>query len=135
MSEEYFTSDTLTWDERSWIIGVMVDKIAIAYPWKNLINNRIIQDNVNNKNIILTVGLDDISFYAMQRNIKGRELTFIADSSNTFLLDSASNTKWTFQGECIEGQWKGEWLPLINAYNEYWHSWKSFHPNTLQAKE
>jgi len=38
-------------------------------------------------------------------------------------------------GLCVEGKLKGQQLSAVQAYQEFWHSWKNFHPATLQYKQ
>ena len=44
------------------------------------------------------------------------------------------NDLWNVHGECIEGILQGKKLERIPAYQEYWHAWKRFHPETTQWK-
>jgi len=37
-------------------------------------------------------------------------------------------------GVCIEGTLKDSRLQPVQSYQEFWHSWKNFHPNTLVYK-
>jgi hypothetical protein len=42
---------------------------------------------------------------------------------------------WDWDGTAVSGTLKGDRLGKIQAYQEYWHSWKHFHPNTLFWKD
>ncbi len=33
-------------------------------------------------------------------------------------------------GVCIDGFYKGKQLQTIQSYQEFWHSWQAFHPNS-----
>ncbi|MBK8521794.1 MAG: DUF3179 domain-containing protein [Chitinophagaceae bacterium] len=33
-------------------------------------------------------------------------------------------------GKCVEGILKGNRPAVIQAYQEFWHSWQTFHPKT-----
>jgi hypothetical protein len=57
-------------------------------------------------------------------------LSFIK-SGDELMIDNTNST-WNMDGNCIEGVLKGEKLQNIQAYQEFWHSWKTFHPETKQ---
>ena len=38
-------------------------------------------------------------------------------------------------GLCIDGTLKGERLIPVQAYNEFWHSWQTFHKNVKKYVE
>jgi len=39
---------------------------------------------------------------------------------------------WNFDGICIDGPLKGQQLKPVQASQEFWHSWETFHPKTLK---
>jgi hypothetical protein len=47
-----------------------------------------------------------------------------------FLFDTETHSKWDANGNCIEGTYQGKQLYHIQGYQEFWHSWKTFHPET-----
>ncbi len=53
-------------------------------------------------------------------------------SGEETLKDMATNSVWNMNGECIQGVLKGKRLAQIQAYQEFWHSWQSFHPGTTK---
>jgi hypothetical protein len=116
--------DTLSWKEKSWIVGVEIDNQTKAYDWNDLVKKRIIYDVINNKPIVLILANDNKSFTALERN--GKEQKFTLTGS---ILNDNQNS-YTFLGQSTNSMIIG--LKQIKAYQEYWHSWKTFHPLTLR---
>ncbi|MFT3946906.1 MAG: DUF3179 domain-containing (seleno)protein [Agriterribacter sp.] len=51
------------------------------------------------------------------------------NTANT-LTDMQTQSVWNMYGQCIEGALKGIQLQSIQAYQEFWQTWKTFHPKT-----
>jgi len=116
--------DTLSWKDKSWIVGITVDNQSKAYDWNDFVKKRIIYDIINNKPIVLVLANDHKSFTVLQRNNTNQKFTL-----NDNLLNDGLNT-YTFLGQSTNPLING--LKPIQAYQEYWHSWKTFHPSTLK---
>lgn len=116
--------DTLSWKDKSWIVGITVGNQSKAYDWNDFIKKRIIHDVINNKPIVLVLANDKKSFIALERNNKEQKFTLEGNQLND------GQNSYTFLGKSAN--------PLINelksikAYQEYWHSWRTFHPLTLK---
>ncbi|MBL0051447.1 MAG: DUF3179 domain-containing protein [Bacteroidetes bacterium] len=66
-----------------------------------------------------------------------KSITFfvsIIDSKNFIITDRQTNSIWNVEGVCIQGELKGTKLKPLQGYQEFWHSWKTFHPNTTVYK-
>ena len=116
--------DTLSWKDKSWIVGIEIDNQSKAYDWNDLVKKRIIYDIINNKPIVLILANDYKSFTVLQRNNKDQKFTL-----NGNLLNDGQNN-YTFLGKSTNPLING--LKPIQAYQEYWHSWRTFHPLTLK---
>jgi hypothetical protein len=116
--------DPLSWKEKSWVVGISIDNQSKAYDWNDLIKKRIIYDVINNKPIVLILANDHKSFTVLQRSNTNQKFTL---SGN--LLNDGQNT-YTFLGKSTNPLING--LQPIKAYQEYWHSWRTFHPLTLK---
>lgn len=79
-------------------------------------------------------GADSLSFHAYNRSLNGNRLNFTAktDSGRLLLTDINTGSLWDVYGRCVAGKLKGGQLATVQAYQEFWHSWKTFHPNTLR---
>lgn len=110
-------TDSLSWKDKSWVVGVDINKQAKAYDWFDLKKLRVINDQVGDTPIVIALASDDQSFVVFKRN---EDLILRNDS-----LISASNS-YDLAGRSIDGTR----LQTIKAYQEFWHSWNTFHPYT-----
>lgn len=121
--------DSASWKKKSWVIGVLHDYSAKAYDWNELVKNSVINDSIEGLPLVLALEKDTASFHVYDRQVNGNTLSFQI-GSNDMLTDLNTNSSWNMDGVCIDGKLKGERLAPIQAYQEFWHSWSTFHPNT-----
>ena len=127
--------DSASWKFKSWIVGLQKDGHAKAYDWNELVKRSVINDTFQNTSIVLVVENDNRSFHVWNRQVNDKLLQFSWDASTQTLKDTATNSVWNMNGECVEGELKGSKLTVIQAYQEFWHSWQSFHPATTKYKD
>ncbi len=121
--------DSASWHPKSWVIGVEWNGSAKAYDWNQLQAKRAINDEVGGEPLLLTLSPDSVSFGAWSRRLGERTLAF--SYANRQLTDLETGSIWTWRGHCIAGSLVGKRLtPVPNAYQEFWHSWRAFHPDT-----
>jgi hypothetical protein len=124
--------DSASWKAKSWVIGVLANHHAKAYDWTSLptwpINDTIGQIPV----IILR---NDSNFHTWSRTVSGQTLSFVAVKSaacSQCMSDTLTHTIWTNDGLCVAGPLKGQQLQPLQSYQEFWHSWRHFHPTTTK---
>ena len=122
--------DTASWQFKSWVVGVVAGGKSKAYDWNDLLKRKIIQDSVNTGPLLITVEPNNKTFYVLSRAVQGKVLHFSYDASTHRLHDAETNSVWSLNGSCTEGTLKGKQLDFIQSYQEFWHSWQSFHPGT-----
>jgi hypothetical protein len=120
--------DSLSWTEKAWIVGVEIGPHARAYDWNQLVMERVINDTLGGRRIVLALANDSTSFRVW--NSDSLQFTFNRESS--MLSDLQTNSTWNFQGQCIQGPLIGEKLKRVQAYQEFWHSWRTFRPQSSQ---
>ena len=54
----------------------------------------------------------------------------IITSNNDSLIDENTKSVWNMDGLCVDGTLKGKKLIAVQAYNDFWHSWQTFHQAT-----
>ena len=112
-------SDSASWREKSWVVGITVNDESKAYDWNRLRRERVVNDMLGGKPIVLALAADTVSFFA-----------FLRPDSTAFSVrnDSliAGAHAWSFTGRGATAP------PLepINASQEFWHSWRTFQPGT-----
>lgn len=112
-------TDSASWGEKSWVVGVTVGKASKAFDWNRLRAERVINDRVGTTPVVIVLRNDDASFYAFER----------PDSVALFTLrgDSIVSGTMTF---ALNGQGPSGRLTAVQASQEFWHSWRSFQPAT-----
>ncbi len=126
--------DSASWKMKSWVVGIKSDGRCKAYDWNDLLKNDFIQDTIGRIPVVLILEKDTVSFHAYNRTLQGRTLFFIQDRVAGLLTDSGTHSIWNMAGHCVGGSLKAFQLEPVAAYQEFWHSWKQFHPNTTQYK-
>jgi len=124
--------DTLI--RKSWVLSVIVHGQAKAYDWRHLFKKRVLNDQVAVTPVLVTIEPDSLTHHAFYSSVSGKTLHFKADTTGN-LTDLETASTWDWDGLSTAGALKGTQLAKIQAYQEYWHSWKHFHPNTLFWKE
>jgi hypothetical protein len=119
-------TDTASWKEKSWIIGVQTESSSKAYDWNKLKELRIINDKIDEKPIVLVLSNDNQSFGAFERS---SSIEIFALRNDTLFV---GERRYTFSGNDIAAP--TQHLKKVNAYQEFWHSWRTFHPQTEQFK-
>lgn len=116
-------TDSISWKDKSWVIGIKDAGAKKAYDWNLLKKLRVINDTLNNKNIILLLAKDDKSFFAFEN--PGISATAIL-KNDTLIV---AGHRYLINGKGIDTP--GNLKPLP-AYQEFWHSWKAFNITTLK---
>ena len=114
-------TDSLSWKEKSWVVGVKAGKETKAYDWNKLKAQRIINDKLGEKSIVLVLAKDDKSFFAFENPDAGNNFTLHNDT----LMQNG--IQYSINGKALAGNTTLKPLP---AYQEFWHSWQTFHPAT-----
>ncbi len=124
--------DSASWKKKSWVIGVTANNETKAYDWNALAKKKMLEDSFAHVPLLLTMSDNERSFYILDRNSKNGVLNFTYDSTTQVLHDDKTNSVWNINGACIEGTMKGTQLKMVQSYQEFWHSWSTFHPNTIR---
>ncbi len=122
--------DSLSWQFKSWVVGISLNGQHKAYDWNGLQKQKMISDSMNAIPLLLTMEPNGKTYYALNRNVNGQALQFIPGSSKELMEDVQTHSIWKLNGTCTSGALQGKQLAHLQAYQEFWHSWKQFHPNT-----
>ena len=121
--------DSASWKPKSWVIGIKLKGISKAYDWNLLTQKGIIQDSILNLQVLLIVENDKATYHVFNRTFNKKTLWFKLINKN-LMTDSETKSIWNSNGLCVSGILKGQQLTNVQAYQEFWHSWKQFNPNT-----
>ncbi len=117
-------SDSLPWQEKSWVIGIQIGAESKAYDWTLLKKQHIINDKVGGKSIVVALSADEQSFVAFERPKEEEKFTI---QSDTLFADGSS---FDLAGRDLATP--SQRLLKVKVYQEFWHSWRTFHPDTKQ---
>lgn len=126
--------DSVSWGEKSWVVGLQVGAEPRAYDWIELSQIRVVNDEVSGVPVTVWMEPDSATFHAYQRVVDSDTLEFSLSNSAQNILDTKTNSLWSWEGRCLEGALQGKQLKPISSYQEYWHSWRTFRPKTSQYK-
>lgn len=134
------TRDSASWKMKSWVIGVNIKNEAKAYDWNTLDKKKLLQDSVAGIQLLLTLHPNAQTFYVLNRTVAGKVLHFTYDDTSVaykptpVMRDAETNSVWKLNGVCADGAMRGSVLAPVQAYQEFWHSWQTFHPNTKKSE-
>ncbi|WP_394990479.1 DUF3179 domain-containing (seleno)protein [Emticicia sp.] len=114
-------TDSLSWKDKSWVVGIELGKDSKAFDWLRLKRERVINDQVGNQPVLVVLAADNKSFFAFERPTKEARFFIKNDTLNI------DNKRFTLNGNSVD---KSSSLKPIKAYQEFWHSWQTFHPAT-----
>jgi hypothetical protein len=112
-------TDTLSWRDKSWVVGLTVKGRSKAYDWNQLRRERVMHDEIGGVPIVLALADDNASFVAFQRPTAETRFTLRNDSLVT------GERAYALHGGGASGS-----LRQVRASQEFWHSWRTFQPNT-----
>ena len=112
-------TDSVSWNDKSWIVGVTHNGESVAYDWNRLKRDHVINDVIGGLPIVIALAADTASFVAYAR----------PDTSSRFMVRNDSligaGAAYDFTGHSAKGR-----LAPVKASQEFWHSWRTFQPGT-----
>jgi hypothetical protein len=115
-------TDRSSWNDKSWVVGVTIGGASKAYDWNRLKRERVINDRVADTAIVLALAADEQSFAAFERPVEAETFSISDD------ILSAGEKSYDFAGRNLAAP--SQSLKRVTAYQEFWHSWRTFHPDT-----
>ncbi len=121
-------TDPGSWQDKSWVVGVRSGDAAKAFDWNRLKKDRVINADVGRTPVVIALARDDRSF-----------VVFARPTATTFTLDGdtlvAGERRYDLSGRDVtEPQVSGLRSPVsltpLKASQEFWHSWRTFYPQT-----
>lgn len=130
MQSSLVKRDYRSWQPKSWVVGVRGEFSSMAYDWNELVKKRVIEDSLEDSPILVTMETDTTSFHVYERRVNGSVLKFNTSIHDNCFTDQNTGSVWNMDGRCIDGPLKGQQLTTVQAYNEFWHAWETFEPDT-----
>lgn len=117
-------TDSLSWQDKSWVVGIEAGGAAKAYDWNELKTAGMIRDRVGNQAVILVLAGDGNSYAAFKDPMPEKPAAW---QNDTLRIGS---DRWDMRGRPAGSA--GAPLQHLNAHQEFWHSWQTFHPATAR---
>jgi hypothetical protein len=121
--------DSVSWQDKSWVVGVQIGMNARAYDWIQLQQARVVNDSLNQTPIVVTLSADSLSHFVFNRVLAPDTLQLMYKDGK--IVDEGGSV-WSPAGRCTDGPRAGKTLTPIASYQEYWHSWRTFHPQSTR---
>ena len=113
-------TNSLSWQKKSWVIGVKIQDEQMAIDWNELVLKRVIQRTLGQTTFFIVLSDDNKGFYAYENPTTANPRV----STDTLYL---MHKKFRLNGVGIDTIFN---LTPVNAYQEFWHSWITFQPET-----
>ena len=105
--------------QKAWIT---INGESKAYDWNALREKRVINDVVGNVPVVIAIASDNMSFMVFERPTSGHQFRVSGDTL------FSEKQFYDFAGRDLAALTTR--LPAVKAYQEFWHSWRTFHPDT-----
>lgn len=109
------------------ILGFDDDGIYKAYRQQDVESNKVINDKINDKNVLL-ISLFSGMNRAFDRTMDGQILDF--EFLNNKIVDKQTNSEWNLEGLAVSGPLQGMQLSRVVFNPGFWFEWVAFHPET-----
>ena len=126
------------------VLAAIIGDSAKAYPFEILREQRVINDSIGDKPIVVFFqsgvasalgdsvidSARDIGTAGMYESMfDGEALQFAATADGAF-IDAQTQSTWNAFGEAIDGELAGSQLNWVHAFPHFWFAWAAFHPDT-----
>jgi hypothetical protein len=117
------------------MLGITINGNSKAYPIKNILAVKVIEDNWEGTPMLILVGPDQASIRTYRSDLPTQQLTFLQPQAgtadkNAIAQDQETQSLWDFRGCAIQGKLSGQCLKPLDANKDYWFDWLNHHPKT-----
>jgi len=115
-------------ERRTLVVGVATDGVARAYPFPVVAEEGVVNDEVGDLPVVVTVAPDG-TLAAYDRRVGGEPLSFVAGDERTL---AAGGSRWErTTGRALDGPHEGERLDRAGDHPPmFWLGWAKFNPDT-----
>jgi hypothetical protein len=103
--------DTASWQPKSWVAGVVNNGQARAYDWNYFRNRTLVSDTLGGAQVYISVVWNTGHFKAEE--VLEADTTFQERADGIDMIVTHKSKP-------------------LRAYQEFWHTWRTFHPNTTR---
>lgn len=126
-------TDSLSWKAKSWVLGIDGEGKSYAYDWNRLKKEKFICDTLNGQSLVIILGNDGQSFFSFWVPLTLQEMKSLKYDAGNLVSEKF---RISDKGQLSVLSANPENLPIhlrtAPVYQEFWHSWQSFHKNIHQ---
>lgn len=111
-------------EANSWVITATLENESVAFNWQQMLKERVVNGKIAQYPLVVTLEADDVTFYVFKVTEATGEFKFLPESAQ--MVDTKTGSIWNLGGDCISGELKGSQLQPIQAYQQFYHTYKSF---------
>jgi len=120
---------------RDLMLGVQAFGASRAFPYEQVLREKLIKDRVGGEPLLILVGPDGESVRAFRDRIAGVNgapdfYRLGVDQPDAVMMDAATGSRWNFQGCALSGPAKGTCLERLTMLKDYWFDWRNYNPKT-----
>jgi Protein of unknown function (DUF3179) len=117
---------------KEFINGVELNEAVIAYPFRTLNEEPVVNDMVGDESVLVTFDRETAVSVAFSRVVEDQTLTFSETNRPLIIQDNETGTTWdALTGAALEGSLAGSQLTRLKSTTAFWFGWKDIHPDTL----
>ncbi len=125
------------------VLGYFAKEIAVAYPLPVIAAQKIIEDAVDGRKIVIFYEPGQVSALDQRTideskevgsagmfipQVDDRALTFT--HNNGIITDNETGSQWDVFGRAVAGELSGRQLEPVISHTHFWFAWAAFRPNT-----
>ncbi len=115
--------------DRDLMFGIQAFGASRAFPYEQVLKEKLVKDRVGSEPVLLVVGPDDQSVRAF-RNRGDIDFYRLTTKPGVLLMDATTGSEWNFKGCAISGPSKGTCLEPVAMLKDYWFDWRNYNPQT-----
>lgn len=120
---------------RELMLGIRAYGASRAFPFDEVLKEKLVKDHVGAEPVLLVVGPDNQSVRAFADRIPGVEgapdfYRMVSGTAGALLMDEATGSEWNFKGCAVAGKVRGVCLEQIPVIKDYWFDWRNYNPGT-----
>jgi len=119
---------------KEFVIGLTLDKVAVAYPYRHLSRQPLVNDTVDGRAMVVVFSTESATGVVFSRKLASRTLTFTnlrREAKNLVMDDVETKSTWrALSGEAVRGRLAGTHLEQLPSTVGFWFAWKGFYPDT-----
>jgi hypothetical protein len=114
---------------RDLMLGIRAFGAARAFPYEDVVKQKLVRDHVGSEPVLLVLGPDNQSVRAFRARLAGAGISPEFYRTDDGMMDDAGS-RWNFQGCAIDGKAKGSCLESVYVIKDYWFDWRNYNPDT-----